>query len=89
MEPNQDQDLNALLGSDPYLSANPGPKNMNINKIITYFQVFSAGRDKNLYLTDLRQNDRYTLVCRETAPILKMNLTPDQVKLFVDICPNL
>lgn len=49
----------------------------------TFTQVFSAGRDKNLYLTDLRQNDRYTLVCRETAPILKMILTPDQSGLWV------
>ncbi len=44
-----------------------------------WFQVFSAGRDKNIWLTDLRQNDRHNLVCRESAPVLKMILTPDQV----------
>jgi hypothetical protein len=42
--------------------------------------VFSAGRDKNIWLTDLRQNDRHNLVCRESAPVLKMILTPDQVQ---------
>ena len=40
--------------------------------------MFSAGRDKNIYLTDLRQTDRHTLVCQEEAPVLKMILTPDQ-----------
>ena len=45
--------------------------------------MFSAGRDKNLYLTDLRHADRHTLVCRETAPILKMILTPDQVSVLL------
>ena len=53
----------------------------DIYEIIFYWinsQVFSAGRDKNIYLTDLRQTDRHTLVCQEEAPVLKMILTPDQ-----------
>ena len=47
--------------------------------------MFSAGRDKNIWLTDLRQNNRHTLVCREAAPVLKMILTPDQVALRVHL----
>jgi len=48
-----------------------------------FSQVFSAGRDKLVWLTDLRQVDRHSLVCRETAPILRMVLTPDQSGLWI------
>ena len=42
-----------------------------------YFQVFSGGRDRNIYLTDLRHSEAHLLVCRETDPVLKMVLTPE------------
>ena len=40
--------------------------------------MFSGGRDRNIYLTDLRQSEAHLLVCRETDPVLKMVLTPEQ-----------
>ena len=35
-------------------------------------QVVSSGRDAAIYLTDLRQTERHSLVCRETSPVLRM-----------------
>ena len=35
-----------------------------------------SGRDKNVWMTDLKSTDRRALVCQESAPVLKMVLTP-------------
>ena len=41
------------------------------------FNVFTtAGRDRNVWLTDVRSNDRRALICQESSPVLKMVLTP-------------
>ena len=37
----------------------------------TFSQVISAGRDANIFMTDLRQSDKHALVCRETDPVLR------------------
>lgn len=46
-------------------------------------QVVSSGRDAAVYLTDLRATEKHTLVCRETSPVLRMVMTPDQAGLWV------
>ena len=46
-------------------------------------KVVSSGRDAAVYLTDLRATDKHTLVCRETSPVLRMVMTPDQAGLWV------
>ena len=48
----------------------------------SFTRVFSAGRDRNVWATDLRQVERKALVCRETSPVLRMILTPDQKGLW-------
>lgn len=48
-----------------------------------FSKVFSAGRDKNIWATDLKTSDRRALVCQESAPILKMVLTPDGKGIWV------
>ena len=45
--------------------------------------MVSSGRDAAVYLTDLRATDKQTLVCRETSPVLRMVMTPDQAGLWV------
>ena len=45
--------------------------------------MVSSGRDAAVYLTDLRATDKHTLVCRETSPVLRMVMTPDQAGLWV------
>jgi WD repeat-containing protein 48 len=47
-----------------------------------FTHVFSSGRDRNVWATDLRQVDRRALVCRESAPVLRMILTPDNKGLW-------
>ena len=37
----------------------------------SFTQVISSGRDANIFMTDLRQTDKHTLVCRETEPVLR------------------
>ena len=48
----------------------------------SFSRVFSSGRDRNVWVTDLRQVERRALVCRESAPVLRMILTPDQKGLW-------
>ncbi|TRY75454.1 hypothetical protein TCAL_07104 [Tigriopus californicus] len=48
-----------------------------------FTQVFSGGRDKNIWRTELKHPDNHALVCTESAPVLKMILTPDQNGLWV------
>ena len=45
--------------------------------------MVSSGRDAAVYLTDLRATEKHTLVCRETSPVLRMVMTPDQAGLWV------
>jgi len=47
-----------------------------------FSRVYSSGRDRNVWATDLRQIERRALVCRETSPVLRMILTPDQKGLW-------
>ena len=46
-------------------------------------KVFSSGRDGQVYWQDLRREENRALVFRESAPVLKMILTPDQGGLWV------
>lgn len=48
-----------------------------------FTQVFSSGRDSNVYWQDLRRDENRALVFQESAPVLKMILTPDQGGLWV------
>ena len=48
--------------------------------------VYTAGRDRHIWATDLKSNPEsraQTLVAVESAPILKMILTPNQKGLWV------
>ncbi|XP_023217723.1 WD repeat-containing protein 48 [Centruroides vittatus] len=45
--------------------------------------VFSGGRDRKIFMTDLRNSENRILICEETAPVLKMILTPDHSSLWV------
>ena len=49
----------------------------------TFSHVISGGRDKRVIMTELRNPDRYTVICEESAPILKMTMTPDQSSIWV------
>jgi WD repeat-containing protein 48 len=49
----------------------------------TFSHVISGGRDRKIFMTDVRIPDRRVLVCEESAPILKMVMTPDQGSLWV------
>ncbi|XP_024938013.1 WD repeat-containing protein 48 isoform X2 [Cephus cinctus] len=49
----------------------------------TFSHVISGGRDKKVIMTELRNPDRYTVICEEKAPILKMAMTPDQSSIWV------
>jgi len=44
--------------------------------------LYSAGRDRRIWRTDLRCPDNRVLVCEETAPVLRMILTPDRGGLW-------
>jgi WD repeat-containing protein 48 len=48
-----------------------------------FTQVVSSGRDAAIYMTDLRHTERHSLVCRETSPVLRMVMTPDQAGIWV------
>lgn len=43
----------------------------------------SGGRDKKIYMTDLKNPNRIQLICNETAPIVKMVTTPDMSAIWV------
>ena len=49
----------------------------------SFSQVISAGRDQNIILTDLRQSDRHSLICRARDPVLKLVAAPDMSGLWV------
>ncbi|EZA52289.1 WD repeat-containing protein 48 [Ooceraea biroi] len=47
--------------------------------------VISGGRDKRVVMTELQgyATEKYTVICEEKAPILKMAMTPDQSSIWV------
>ncbi|XP_008550497.1 WD repeat-containing protein 48 [Microplitis demolitor] len=49
----------------------------------TFSHVISGGRDKRVIMTELRNPERYTVICEESAPVLKMAMTPDQSSIWV------
>ena len=49
----------------------------------SFSQVISGGRDHNIFITDLRQSDRHSLICRESGPVLKLVAAPDMSGLWV------
>ena len=55
------------------------------NIICCHFKlkVYSSGRDGQVFWQDLRRDENRALVFRESAPVLKMILTPDQGGLWV------
>ena len=49
----------------------------------TFSHVISGGRDKTVVMTELSYPERYTIICEEKAPVLKMAMTPDQSSIWV------
>ncbi|XP_066597028.1 WD repeat-containing protein 48 isoform X2 [Prorops nasuta] len=49
----------------------------------SFSHMISGGRDKRVVMTELSRPDRYTVICKEKAPILKMVMTPDQSSIWV------
>ncbi|OAD54119.1 WD repeat-containing protein 48 [Eufriesea mexicana] len=50
----------------------------------TFSHVISGGRDKRVVMTELScYPERYTVICEEKAPVLKMVMTPDQSSIWV------
>lgn len=45
--------------------------------------MISGGRDKRVVMTELRNPEKFTVICEEKAPILKMVMTPDQTSIWV------
>lgn len=45
--------------------------------------IYSGGRDKLIYKCESRAPDKGVLLCQESAPVLKMLLTPDNSALYV------
>lgn len=56
----------------------------------TFTTVYSGGRDKRVWATDLRNPEHRTLVCEEKAPILKVRakkVLQSQVHSDLEACP--
>jgi len=49
----------------------------------SFTHVISGGRDRKVFMTDLRNPDRRVLICEETDPVLKIILSPDQNSIWV------
>lgn len=49
----------------------------------TFSHVISAGRDKRVIMTELRNPEKYTVICEEKEPVLKMVMPPDQSSIWV------
>lgn len=58
---------------------------LQVNEAFTH--VYSGGRDKKIYCTDLRNPDIRVLICEEKAPVLKVRtlLIPDTVALCLRV----
>ncbi|XP_058801534.1 WD repeat-containing protein 48 [Phymastichus coffea] len=48
-----------------------------------FSHVISGGRDKRVVMTELRNPEKFTVICEEKAPILKMVMTQDQSSVWV------
>ena len=59
--------------------ANWNPISIKLPKL----KVYSSGRDAQVFWQDLRRDENRALVFRESAPVLKMILTPDHGGLWV------
>lgn len=61
---------------------------LQVNEAFTH--VYSGGRDKKIYCTDLRNPDIRVLICEEKAPVLKVRhldvLTSRKVHIFLTLC---
>ena len=55
------------------------------NRTLPIFQVFSGGRDRSIWWTDLKKDPgtNRALVAQESSPILKMILNPDKSGMWV------
>lgn len=58
-------------------------KNFFLQATENFTHVISGGRDRKIYMTDIRLPERRVLICEETDPVLKMVMTPDQCSLWV------
>ncbi|KZS16002.1 WD repeat-containing protein 48 isoform X1 [Daphnia magna] len=45
--------------------------------------VLSSGRDRRVWITDLRNPEQRTLLCEASAPVLRLCLTPDMEHVWV------
>lgn len=49
----------------------------------TFTTIYSGGRDRKLYMIDVRNPDNRQLICEESAPILKLTLNQEQHSMWV------
>ena len=45
--------------------------------------VLSSGRDRRVWITDLRNPDQRTLLCEASAPVLRLCVSPDMENVWV------
>lgn len=45
--------------------------------------MLSAGRDRRVWITDLRNPDQRYLLCEASAPVLRLCLSPDMEHVWV------
>ena len=45
--------------------------------------VLSSGRDRRVWITDLRNPEQRTLLCEASAPVLRLCLSPDMENVWV------
>ena len=45
--------------------------------------VLSSGRDRRVWITDLRDPEQRTLLCEASAPVLRLCLTPDMEHVWI------
>ncbi|XP_033109140.1 WD repeat-containing protein 48-like isoform X2 [Anneissia japonica] len=64
-----------------YRVHNDGVWALRANDAFTTF--YSGGRDRNVYATDMRLSNSSVLVCKESAPIVKILLLPDENSMWV------
>lgn len=45
--------------------------------------MYSGGRDCEVWATDIRENDESSFICKENAPVLRVELQEDESNLWV------
>jgi len=45
--------------------------------------VISGGRDRRVFITDLKQTDKHVLVCEDEYSVLRVVTAPDQQSMWV------